>query len=130
MIIMDTGVLYALADRRDTHHNACVRWLTAAPRPLIVPPLVIAEARYLIGKHLGATAEATFLDAFGRFSSGCDGCQIRQVSPPPTSSRPTGPRATSSPSRNSANRDRDRRQRVSRGTPALDIRVGRGGAAL
>ena len=65
MIIVDTGVLYALADRSDTHHKACVRWLAAAPRPLIVPPLVIAETCYLIGQHLGATAEATFLDAFG-----------------------------------------------------------------
>ncbi|WP_300007472.1 PIN domain-containing protein [Pseudonocardia sp.] len=64
MIIVDTGVLYALADRRDTHHEACVRWLVAAPRSLIVPPLVIAEACYLIGRHLGATAEATFLDEF------------------------------------------------------------------
>jgi predicted nucleic acid-binding protein len=65
VIIVDTGVLYALTDSRDTHHQACVRWLAAAPRPLIVPPLVIAETCYLIGQHLGATAEATFLDAFG-----------------------------------------------------------------
>jgi predicted nucleic acid-binding protein len=65
VIILDTGVLYALADRRDTLHKACVRWLTAAPRPLIVPPLVIAETCYLIGQHLGATAEATFLDVSG-----------------------------------------------------------------
>jgi uncharacterized protein len=65
MIIVDTGVLYALADRRDAHHKACVSWLAAVPRKLIVPPLVIAEACYLIGKHLGAIAEATFLDAFG-----------------------------------------------------------------
>lgn len=65
MIIVDTGVLYALADRRDAHHEACVRWLVAAPRPLIVPPMVVAEACYLIGSHLGAAAEATFLDEFG-----------------------------------------------------------------
>jgi predicted nucleic acid-binding protein len=37
MVIVDTGVLYALADRRDTHHKTCVRWLAATPRPLIVP---------------------------------------------------------------------------------------------
>ena len=30
-----------------------------------MPPLVIAEACYLIGEHLGTTAEATFLDTFG-----------------------------------------------------------------
>jgi len=65
VIIVDTGVLYALADRRDSHHAVCVRWLVAAPRPLIVPPLVVAETCYLIGQRLGAKAEATFLDAFG-----------------------------------------------------------------
>ncbi|MGQ0480210.1 MAG: type II toxin-antitoxin system VapC family toxin [Pseudonocardia sp.] len=62
---MDTGVLYALADRGDGHHASCVRWLVTESRPLIVPPLVVAEACYLIGKNLGAQAEATFLDAFG-----------------------------------------------------------------
>jgi len=65
MIVVDTGVLYALADRDDAHHAACVRWLASARRPLIVPPLVIAEACYLIGRHLGPVPEAAFLDAFG-----------------------------------------------------------------
>lgn len=65
MVIVDTGVLYALADRRDAHHAACVRWLVTEPAPMIVPPMVVAEACYLIGRHLGARAEATFLDAFG-----------------------------------------------------------------
>jgi predicted nucleic acid-binding protein len=65
VIIVDTGVLYALADRRDAHHKACVRWFEAAARPLLVPPLVVAEACYLIGRHLGAVAEATFLEEFG-----------------------------------------------------------------
>ncbi len=65
MIVVDTGVLYALADRRDLHHEACVRWFEAALQPLIVSPLVLAEACYLIGKHLGTAAEAAFLDEIG-----------------------------------------------------------------
>lgn len=65
VIVVDTGVLYALADRRDAHHGACVRWLVTARGPLLVPPLVVAEACYLIGRHLGAEAEAAFLDALG-----------------------------------------------------------------
>lgn len=65
MIIVDTGVLYALADRRDRHHPACVRWLSAARGPLVVLPTVTAEACYLIGRHLGVPAEAAFLDALG-----------------------------------------------------------------
>jgi predicted nucleic acid-binding protein len=65
VIVVDTGVLYALADRDDAHHIACVRWLATARGPLIVPPPVIAEACYLIGRTLGPAAEAAFLDAFG-----------------------------------------------------------------
>jgi predicted nucleic acid-binding protein len=65
MIVVDTGVLYALADRDDAHHAACVRWLASARGPLVVPPLVIAEAWYLIGRTLGPGLEAAFLDAFG-----------------------------------------------------------------
>jgi uncharacterized protein len=65
VIVVDTGVLYALADRRDAHHAACVRWLAAVRGPLVVPPPVIAEACFLIGEHLGPNAEAAFLDAFG-----------------------------------------------------------------
>lgn len=62
MIVVDTGVLYALADRSDAHHAACVRWLVTAPGPLVVLPLVVAEACYLIGRYLGAEAEAAFLE--------------------------------------------------------------------
>ena len=65
MIVVDTGVLYALADRDDVHHAASVRWLASARGPLLVPPPVIAEACYLIGRHLGPKGEAAFLDAFG-----------------------------------------------------------------
>jgi predicted nucleic acid-binding protein len=59
MIVVDTGIIYALADRDDVHHAACVRWLAAARGPLVVPPPVIAEACYLIGRHLSPTAEAS-----------------------------------------------------------------------
>ena len=65
MIVVDTGVLYALADRDDAHHAACVRWLASARGPLIVPPPVIAETCYLIGRTLGPNLEAAFLEAFG-----------------------------------------------------------------
>lgn len=44
---------------------ACVRWLVTGRGPVVVPPLVVAEACYLIGRHLGAEAEAVFLDALG-----------------------------------------------------------------
>jgi len=65
VIVVDTGVLFALADRGDTHHRACVRWLAAIRDELVVPPLVIAEACYLVGRSLGYQAEAALLAAVG-----------------------------------------------------------------
>jgi uncharacterized protein len=65
MIIIDTGVLYALADRTDRHHGACVSWLQEARGTLLVPPTVLAEAGYLIGAWGGNKAEAEFLASVG-----------------------------------------------------------------
>jgi hypothetical protein len=62
VILVDTGVLYALADRRDAHHKACVRWYETAPRPLIVPPLVVAESFGLGGTDASLSATAERLD--------------------------------------------------------------------
>lgn len=63
MIVVDTGVLYALADASDTHHASCTRWLRATSDELVVPALVITEAAYLIGSRGGPAMEALFLDA-------------------------------------------------------------------
>jgi uncharacterized protein len=63
VIVVDTNVLFALADRHDAHHGRCRDWLAGCDEPLIVPPTVLAEACYLINKYLGPTAEAAFLDS-------------------------------------------------------------------
>jgi uncharacterized protein len=65
VIVVDTNVLFALADRRDAHHAQCRDWLADCDEPLIVLPTVLAEACYLIDKYLGPTAEAAFLDSIG-----------------------------------------------------------------
>lgn len=65
MIVVDTNVFVALADRRDAHHAACRGWLAGCDEPLIVPPTVLAEACYMIDKYLGAESEAKFLDSVG-----------------------------------------------------------------
>jgi uncharacterized protein len=65
VIVVDTNVLFALADRHDAHHARCRDWLAGCDVPLIVPPTVLAEACYLIDKYLGPTAEAAFLDSVG-----------------------------------------------------------------
>jgi uncharacterized protein len=65
VIVVDTNVLYALADRRDKHHAQCTGWFRRNDEVLLVPPTVVAEACYLIDKYLGPAAEAAFLDSVG-----------------------------------------------------------------
>lgn len=48
----------AAANRDDPWHASCTALLRSAAPPLVVPVLVVAEAGYLLGKYLGAAAEA------------------------------------------------------------------------
>jgi uncharacterized protein len=65
VIVVDTNVFVALADRRDAHHAECRDWLAGCDEPLIAAPMVLSEACYLIDKYLGAESEARFLDSVG-----------------------------------------------------------------
>lgn len=57
MLIVDTGVLVAAADRSDRNHQCCVAVLENASPPLLTTGLVIAECAYLIERELGSDAE-------------------------------------------------------------------------
>jgi predicted nucleic acid-binding protein len=61
VIVVDTGVLYASVDSSDNHHQASVDLLRTEPGPLIVPITVVVETSFLVERHLGAHAEATYL---------------------------------------------------------------------
>jgi len=65
VILVDTNVLYALADRRDKHHARCADWLQRTSDVLMLPATVLAETCYLIDRTLGPAAEAAFLDSVG-----------------------------------------------------------------
>ena len=60
MLIVDAGPLVAAAATRDRNHERCVALLSDAPRPLIVPSLVVTEVAYLLGDRLGQAAEQAF----------------------------------------------------------------------
>lgn len=62
MIVVDTGVVYAVADRDDGDHQACDDLLSSHPASdLLIPTPVIVEASWLIESRLGPAAEAAFL---------------------------------------------------------------------
>lgn len=56
-IIVDTGPLYALADRDDDWHHRTVRLLETNHDDLVVPSSVVPEAAYLLLTQLGPAAE-------------------------------------------------------------------------
>jgi len=61
--IFDTGVLYALADRKDAWHRRCADFVEEYEGRLLVPSTVIPETCYLLGSHLGRRVELTFVKA-------------------------------------------------------------------
>lgn len=65
--IVDAGPLYASSDLNDEDHDRSIAVLAQPHLHLVIPALVIAEVTYLIGRRLGAKAEADFLRGIARF---------------------------------------------------------------
>lgn len=63
-VLVDSGALYALADRRDEWHERMRGWWQEYRRPLTVPVAVLPEAAWLIGTRLGSRVEAAFIRGF------------------------------------------------------------------
>jgi predicted nucleic acid-binding protein len=62
-LLVDTGVLYALADTDDRWHARAVAWLEQERELLAVPVTVLPEACYLLAVRLSVSAERRFIDA-------------------------------------------------------------------
>jgi predicted nucleic acid-binding protein len=63
VLILDAGPIYAASATRDRNHRRCIELLTRAPRPLLVPELVVTEVSYLLGDRIGPHAEIAFARA-------------------------------------------------------------------
>jgi uncharacterized protein len=59
--LVDTGILYALADEDDAWHDRAVEWISAVDELLLVPVTVLPEVCYLIHARLGPAAERRFV---------------------------------------------------------------------
>jgi hypothetical protein len=60
-LLVDTGILYALADRRDAWHRRVKHHLEATPQTLLAPVTIIPEVAYLLRHRIGAVAERAFV---------------------------------------------------------------------
>ncbi len=65
-ILVDTGILYALADRDDAWHRRTRAWHESESALLIVPVTVLPEVCYLLHRRLGAAAERAFVHSVVR----------------------------------------------------------------
>ena len=61
MVIVDTGVLYAMADRDDRWHERVKVYLQTQPDILVVPVTVLPEVCYLLNTYIGQDAERRFV---------------------------------------------------------------------
>ncbi len=60
-VLVDTGMIYALADRSDAWHLRARRFVENYKGTLIIPSTVIPEACYLLQTHLSPQAEIAFV---------------------------------------------------------------------
>jgi predicted nucleic acid-binding protein len=64
--LVDTGILLALANRRDANHQAAVALFTSLREALLVSTPVLTEAAYLVNRVLGVEAETALVAGIGR----------------------------------------------------------------
>ncbi len=60
MLVTDAGPLVAAAATGDRNHERCVALLSQAPRPLVVPALVVTGVAYFLADRIGPQAEQAF----------------------------------------------------------------------
>ncbi len=60
-ILVDTGVLYALADADDRWHERARAWLDEVSDLLLAPVTVVPEVAYLLHTRLGPAVERRFV---------------------------------------------------------------------
>ncbi len=60
-LLVDTGFLYALADRSDAWHSRVVGYLAGHRQTLLAPVTIVPEVTYLLRERLGSQAELAFV---------------------------------------------------------------------
>ncbi|MEW6002587.1 MAG: PIN domain-containing protein [Nitrospirota bacterium] len=60
-VIIDTGIIYALADKKDSWHKKAFDFITIFKGKLVIPSPAIPEVCYLLNIYLGQSAEMSFI---------------------------------------------------------------------
>ena len=63
-LLVDTGILYAIADRSDAWHARTVAYLKQFRPALLAPVTVLPETTYLVRTRLGEPEERKVIEAF------------------------------------------------------------------
>ena len=78
-LLCDTGVFYALADRRDAWHARVRAHLETHPDTLVAPVTILAEVAYLLRERIGAPAETAFARSIAAGEIGLERVESRDV---------------------------------------------------
>ena len=62
-VVVDTGILYALADADDAWHDRARTWMERQSGLLVVPVTVLPEVAYLLHTRLGSAIELAFVES-------------------------------------------------------------------
>ena len=65
-LLVDTGVIYALADRRDAWHARVRSYLQSRRDTLLAPVTILPEVAYLLRERIGARAERAFTQSIAK----------------------------------------------------------------
>ena len=65
-LLVDTGVIYALADRRDAWHARVRSYLQSRRDTLLAPVTILPEVAYLLRERIGAHAEHAFTQSIAK----------------------------------------------------------------
>ena len=82
MIVLDTGVIIANANKRDQHHQACMKLLLTSREPLTIPEVLLTEIGYMLLTRTGPVGETAFMEdvADGLYEIvSFDGADFRRV---------------------------------------------------
>jgi hypothetical protein len=78
-VLVDTGPLYAMADRDDDWHTRVVRFVERARDDLVVPVTVLPEASYLLASHLGPGAEQALVGSLVKGEMAVEGLTLSDL---------------------------------------------------